>query len=62
MKATTEKAFEAYIQETMSTRGWMEFKRCRPYKQNPSDHARMEKMVAPAVDRFIPYSTPVLQN
>ncbi|MDD2390912.1 MAG: type I restriction endonuclease [Desulfobacterales bacterium] len=22
------------------------------YKQNPSDHARMEKMVAPAVDRF----------
>lgn len=23
-----------------------------PYKQNASDHARMEKMVAPAVDRF----------
>lgn len=22
------------------------------YKQNPSDHARMEKMIAPAVDRF----------
>jgi len=23
MKATTEKAFEAYIQETMAARGWM---------------------------------------
>lgn len=23
MKATTEKAFEAYIQETMSARGWI---------------------------------------
>lgn len=22
MKATTEKAFEAYIEETMETRGW----------------------------------------